>query len=156
VRYRTEWTVRMEHNQICGKTYLDNQHESPPVQAGAEKKSDGGDMNRNFIAGSLKQFRGKLKEQWSELTNDQLGVLPPGAARLPAGRRRSTEWLSKNRLISSRISGTAIATGVCRISKYCDGRIMLLRTFLECTRQQQSGHRPCLPSDMNVPRNKDK
>jgi uncharacterized protein YjbJ (UPF0337 family) len=74
VRYRTEWTVRMEHNQICGKTYLDNQHESPPVQAGAEKKSDGGDMNRNFIAGSLKQFRGKLKEQWSELTNDQLGV----------------------------------------------------------------------------------
>jgi hypothetical protein len=38
VRYRTVWTVRVEHNQTCGKAHLDNQHESPPVQAGAEKQ----------------------------------------------------------------------------------------------------------------------
>jgi uncharacterized protein YjbJ (UPF0337 family) len=43
------------------------------VQSGTTKKSDEGDMNRNRLAGSLKQFSGKLKEQWSKLTNDQLG-----------------------------------------------------------------------------------
>jgi uncharacterized protein YjbJ (UPF0337 family) len=32
------------------------------------------DMNRDRIAGSWKQFSGKLKEQWSRLTNDQSGA----------------------------------------------------------------------------------
>ncbi|MGZ5885101.1 MAG: hypothetical protein ACXWJE_12120 [Burkholderiaceae bacterium] len=32
-------------------------------------------MNRNHLAGRLKQFNGKLKEQWCKLHNDQIGMM---------------------------------------------------------------------------------
>jgi len=31
-------------------------------------------MNRDRVEGSLKQFGGKLKEQWSKLVHDDLGI----------------------------------------------------------------------------------
>lgn len=32
-------------------------------------------MNRDHIVGRLKQFNGKIKEQWCELQDDQIGVM---------------------------------------------------------------------------------
>jgi uncharacterized protein YjbJ (UPF0337 family) len=45
-------------------------------------------MNRDRLAGSLKQFSGKLKEQWSKLTNDQLGAVAARRYRI-AGRTQA-------------------------------------------------------------------
>ncbi|MGZ3158225.1 MAG: general stress protein CsbD [Burkholderiaceae bacterium] len=32
-------------------------------------------MNRDHLAGRLKQFNGKIKEHWCKLHNDQIGVI---------------------------------------------------------------------------------
>ncbi|MGZ3236457.1 MAG: general stress protein CsbD [Burkholderiaceae bacterium] len=32
-------------------------------------------MNRDHLIGRLKQFNGKIKEQWCELHDDQIGVI---------------------------------------------------------------------------------
>ncbi|SQC48952.1 putative stress-response protein [Klebsiella pneumoniae] len=44
-------------------------------------------MNKDEIGGNWKQFKGKAKEQWGKLTDDDMTVI--GREARPAGRQNS-------------------------------------------------------------------
>jgi uncharacterized protein YjbJ (UPF0337 family) len=58
-------------------------HPTPPSQAGAERLAQVSDdffprsyvMNWDQISGDWKQFKGKVKEKWGKLTDDELTTI---------------------------------------------------------------------------------
>ncbi|HTH94904.1 MAG TPA: CsbD family protein [Rhodocyclaceae bacterium] len=52
-------------------------------------------MNWDIVAGSWKQFKGKVKARWGELTDDQLDVIA-GRRDVLAGRIQETYGITKN------------------------------------------------------------
>jgi uncharacterized protein YjbJ (UPF0337 family) len=68
------------------------------------------DMNRDRITGNWKQMRGKLKEQWGKLTDDELDMIEGNREQLVGkiqerygiardeAERQVTEWESHQRM----------------------------------------------------------
>jgi len=52
-------------------------------------------MNRNRVEGNWKQLKGKVREQWGKLTNDDLDVIAGNREKL-AGRLQETYGIAQD------------------------------------------------------------
>jgi len=103
-------------------------------------------MNRDYVAGRLKQFNGKLREQWCKLHNDQIGMIAArrhqiagriqaqcsllrkeSAQQLKAFKQRCRTWQKTSNTVSARkqqapqeAANRRTSTGLTSVKNYAD------------------------------------
>jgi uncharacterized protein YjbJ (UPF0337 family) len=67
-------------------------------------------MDWNRVEGNWKQIKGKVKEKWGKLTDDDLNVINGRREQLEGGSNSDTVWL-KTKFARILMTGTAVRSG---------------------------------------------